>query len=255
MSWLYYLSGTLLLVTIFILPIILIVLIAKPSLLNNALKTRFKLKTPLSRLKIGSIGLASLVVAFFVFTGIAAATEPASLKQANAEQALTTQQSAKAAQLKAQQLKAAATANLSKPIVTDVTTTQPIPFPSQQTNDNILAKGKTNIIQAGKNGIQTTVYTVTTIKGKETSRTVKSQTVSLQPVAQITAVGTYVAPPPAQDCPNGTYVNTAGNTVCSPYSSPSAPAGATAQCNDGTYSFSQSRSGTCSGHGGVGVWL
>ncbi len=57
-------------------------------------------------------------------------------------------------------------------------------------------------------------------------------------------------------CPNGTYVNTAGNTVCSPYSSPSGPpAGATAQCRDGTYSFSQSRSGTCSSHGGVAQWL
>ena len=59
-----------------------------------------------------------------------------------------------------------------------------------------------------------------------------------------------------QSCPNGTYVNTAGNTVCSPYSSPSGPpAGATAQCRDGTYSFSQSRSGTCSSHGGVAQWL
>jgi hypothetical protein len=59
----------------------------------------------------------------------------------------------------------------------------------------------------------------------------------------------------AAACPNGTYVNSAGNTVCSPYASSSAPAGATAQCRDGTYSFSQSRSGTCSGHGGVAQWL
>jgi hypothetical protein len=34
-----------------------------------------------------------------------------------------------------------------------------------------------------------------------------------------------------------------------------APPGATAQCRDGTYSFSQSRSGTCSHHGGVATWL
>lgn len=31
--------------------------------------------------------------------------------------------------------------------------------------------------------------------------------------------------------------------------------GATAQCNDGTYSQSQHRSGTCSSHGGVKQWL
>lgn len=35
----------------------------------------------------------------------------------------------------------------------------------------------------------------------------------------------------------------------------SAPAGATARCRDGTYSFSQHRAGTCSHHGGVAAWL
>src|SRR5439155_18767336 len=33
------------------------------------------------------------------------------------------------------------------------------------------------------------------------------------------------------------------------------PPGATARCVDGTYSFSQHHSGTCSHHGGVAVWL
>lgn len=35
----------------------------------------------------------------------------------------------------------------------------------------------------------------------------------------------------------------------------SVPADATAQCNDGTYSFSQNHQGTCSYHGGVKNWL
>jgi hypothetical protein len=35
----------------------------------------------------------------------------------------------------------------------------------------------------------------------------------------------------------------------------SPPVGATAQCRDGTYSFSQHRQGTCSHHGGVARWL
>jgi Protein of unknown function (DUF3761) len=56
-------------------------------------------------------------------------------------------------------------------------------------------------------------------------------------------------------CTNGTYTNSAGNTVCSPEAVPTAPAGATAKCEDGTYSFSESRSGTCSHHGGVAEWL
>jgi hypothetical protein len=33
------------------------------------------------------------------------------------------------------------------------------------------------------------------------------------------------------------------------------PQGATAQCRDGSYSFSQHRRGTCSHHGGVVKWL
>lgn len=58
-----------------------------------------------------------------------------------------------------------------------------------------------------------------------------------------------------EECTNGTYVNSAGNTVCRPEHSSTVPEGATAECKDGTYSFSQSRSGTCSYHGGVARWL
>jgi Rieske Fe-S protein len=55
---------------------------------------------------------------------------------------------------------------------------------------------------------------------------------------------------------NNTYVNSDGNTIHSPaYSNSGVPAGASAQCRDGTYSFSQHRSGTCSHHGGVMQWL
>jgi hypothetical protein len=35
----------------------------------------------------------------------------------------------------------------------------------------------------------------------------------------------------------------------------SAPAGATARCNDGTYSYAVHHQGACSHHGGVAVWL
>ena len=54
---------------------------------------------------------------------------------------------------------------------------------------------------------------------------------------------------------NGTYVNSKGQTVKRPENCSSAPQGATAQCRDGSYSFSRSRSGTCSHHGGVAKWL
>jgi CobQ-like glutamine amidotransferase family enzyme len=56
---------------------------------------------------------------------------------------------------------------------------------------------------------------------------------------------------------HGTYRNHEGNTVHSPAHSATGavPAGASARCRDGTYSFSQHRSGTCSHHGGVAGWL
>ena len=54
----------------------------------------------------------------------------------------------------------------------------------------------------------------------------------------------------------GSYSNVNGNSVHSPaYSSNGVPAGATAECRDGTCSFSLHRSGTCSHHGGVLQWL
>lgn len=51
------------------------------------------------------------------------------------------------------------------------------------------------------------------------------------------------------------YTNTYGERVQSPTYYQTAPAGATALCQDGTYSFSRSRRGTCSHHGGVARWL
>lgn len=56
---------------------------------------------------------------------------------------------------------------------------------------------------------------------------------------------------------HGHYVNKDGVVVHSPAHTVSgaAPAGATAKCRDGTFSFSQHHSGTCSHHGGVANWL
>lgn len=51
------------------------------------------------------------------------------------------------------------------------------------------------------------------------------------------------------------YIKSAGTKVQSPTYYKSVPAGATAICRDGTYSFSRSRRGTCSHHGGVARWL
>src|SRR5262249_51919687 len=54
---------------------------------------------------------------------------------------------------------------------------------------------------------------------------------------------------------DGTYVNPQGQSVKRPEDCSAAPQGATAQCRDGSYSFSTNRRGTCSHHRGVAKWL
>ena len=56
----------------------------------------------------------------------------------------------------------------------------------------------------------------------------------------------------AADCSRGYYENVSGHCVHSPANS---PVGATARCRDGTYSYSEHASGTCSHHGGVRIWI
>nr|WP_224038966.1 DUF3761 domain-containing protein [Paraburkholderia unamae] len=55
---------------------------------------------------------------------------------------------------------------------------------------------------------------------------------------------------------HGHYVNHDGRDVHSPSRTKdrAVPPGATARCGDGSYSFSQHHSGTCSRHGGVAEW-
>jgi hypothetical protein len=70
------------------------------------------------------------------------------------------------------------------------------------------------------------------------------------------AVPTTQSVPAGQLSNDRYYTNSDGKRIHSPaYSSGGSPAGATAVCTDGTYSFSQHRSGTCSHHGGVARWF
>lgn len=132
-----------------------------------------------------------------------------------------------------------------------ITTTEVIPFTSSTIEDASLDQGIKQTSIQGVNGERTHYFEVTYINGTETSRKEVKNEITKTPVDEVVRTGTRA---PAPSCPNGTYVNTYGNTVCSPYSSSSIPAGASAQCVDGSYSFSQSRRGTCSHHGGVAVW-
>ncbi len=147
---------------------------------------------------------------------------------------------------------------LVEPTTPEITTeaetkTISIPYETINRDDNTLARGTTKVVQEGSLGTREDVYTVTYTDGVETNRVLTSSKVLRLPVTRIINNGTYVAPQPQTICENGTYINSAGQTVCRPSSSNNG--GATAICRDGTYSYSQSRRGTCSHHGGVRQWL
>jgi len=73
------------------------------------------------------------------------------------------------------------------------------------------------------------------------------------PLSLLPVTAAHARPP--MTCGTDSYVNSRDNCVHRPVRAPGPPAGATAKCRDGTYSFSESRRGTCSWHGGVARWL
>src|SRR5690348_3001440 len=83
------------------------------------------------------------------------------------------------------------------------------------------------------------------------------------PQAGCVVIGTYAKAAPASvtgkasTIGRGFYTNRQGEAVRRPERtlSSQAPLGASAQCRDGSYSFSAHHRGTCSHHGGVARWL
>jgi hypothetical protein len=65
------------------------------------------------------------------------------------------------------------------------------------------------------------------------------------------------APSESQLIEHGSYINKDGVRVHSPAHTKDSKqsVGASAQCRDGSYSFSRHHQGTCSHHGGVSRWL
>jgi hypothetical protein len=74
--------------------------------------------------------------------------------------------------------------------------------------------------------------------------------------ARSSASDAWAQPNEAELTSHGHYVNKSGQEVHSPANAKNGgvPAGASARCADGTYSFSRHHSGTCSRHGGVAEW-
>jgi hypothetical protein len=109
----------------------------------------------------------------------------------------------------------------------------PIPFESQTVDDSAIDAGADTVVTEGVDGQKDQYWKVDSKDGKQTGRVLDHEVVANQPITKITHHGTKVAPPPPPPDPT---------------------AGATAKCRDGSLSYSQNRSGTCSHHGGVAIW-
>jgi hypothetical protein len=118
-------------------------------------------------------------------------------------------------------------------------TYQPIPYRTVYKTASWLNSGQTTTT----GGIDGEQRICTTESG------VPAVTTIISPFDKTVTTGTYV--------PYSGYINSDGDYVPSPDYSGGTVDGysPTALCSDGTYSYSQHASGTCSSHGGVSSWL
>lgn len=74
-----------------------------------------------------------------------------------------------------------------------VTEEQPIAHETQRVEDDTLAEGATEVVQAGSDGVRTVARYVESVGGEETVSIVRSDEVTTEPVTEIVHVGTKTA--------------------------------------------------------------
>ncbi|WP_460772143.1 G5 domain-containing protein [Microbacterium sp. GXF7504] len=77
------------------------------------------------------------------------------------------------------------------------TVVEEIAFTESWVDDGGLPSGQTQVRTYGQNGEKTLTYTVHLVDGQEVGRELTSEVVTREPVTQVVANGTYVAPAPA----------------------------------------------------------
>lgn len=258
MAFLHFLVSTLFFIGVAFV-IIFVIFAIKPSLMKDE-KGQPKLNKGKSTklMTRRDAVIAAIVSALIVFLGLGnamAATGKGAEQQrearAAAQQLQEKQEAEEAERERLRQIEA------TKPKVETETELDAINYETVEHEDGTIPRGESRVSVEGVKGQRATTYEVTYVNGKETDRKEVSSEITKEPVAKVVLVGTYVAPPPVETPPpapsgGSGYVNSQGNFVPSPSDN---PAGASAKCRDGTYSYSQSRRGTCSRHGGVAQWL
>ncbi|WP_082297942.1 MULTISPECIES: G5 domain-containing protein [unclassified Microbacterium] len=77
----------------------------------------------------------------------------------------------------------------------------PVPFTATTVDDPQLDQGATALVAAGVNGVKVITYRLTLIDGVEVSREVVSEAISVQPVNEVTAIGSKAPAPVAAPAP------------------------------------------------------
>jgi hypothetical protein len=189
------------------------------------------------RKKIAIVGTMSILAGFIAFNGVLALTDPANIKDAK-----------RSGDIALHQDKDEQKTTSAKPVVTNETKTEPIPYAMIERTDGTMVKGQNYVLTKGADGMRTIVYEVTRVGDEETARKEVKSIVTITPINQVSVVGTFIPKVAvADESPKKTT-----STASAPKPS-SVPAGAVAKCKDGTYSFTKIR--TCRNHGGVSRWL
>lgn len=110
--------------------------------------------------------------------------------------------------------------------------TQTIPFDKQTIEDASIPRGESRVTTVGVDGERQFTYVVTIVDGEEISRVLKSKVVTLAPVTEVTAVGTY--DPPTEE-PSTSQSSTQNQSSCDPnYADGCVPIASDVDCAGGS---------------------
>jgi hypothetical protein len=81
-------------------------------------------------------------------------------------------------------------------VITEVSVVTVVPFAKTSVEDGGIPRGESRVTTPGVDGESVAVFRVTTSDGVEVGRVLLRESVTREPVTEVTSVGTYVAPPP-----------------------------------------------------------
>lgn len=197
--WAWVLIGAVALAVIVLLapvvaPIALVVLITAAIGWRNGTRTWLRLKSRRAAISATAAAAAVLLVSGGVSTAaLSQNNAPTSFTAATLESPESTTSDGAAVAPESVPTPAPTPSHTPTTTTTEVVETEAIAHGTKTVNDSSLAKGKTHVKTAGKDGVRELTYVVTLVDGKEVKRELVSKVVKVKPVTEVMAVGTKVA--------------------------------------------------------------